>query len=181
MIYESLPHHNVVFVGYDREGKPRYASFRATNDSRIMGDCPGSDKRFSFHFASETSDELHLFECAIDLLSFATLERMSGRNWREHNLLSLSGVYSPKGKIEASTIPLALSHFLTEYGSVSKIHLHLDNDRAGREATKALQTILPDRYEVVDCPPLKGKDYNDDLCIRLGIFKNKSKERGVER
>ncbi len=37
LIYESLPYHNAVFVGYDREQKPRYAAFRATNSSRIMG------------------------------------------------------------------------------------------------------------------------------------------------
>lgn len=27
-IFESLPYHNIVFVGYDKEKKPRYASFR---------------------------------------------------------------------------------------------------------------------------------------------------------
>ena len=45
----------------------------------------------------------------------------------------------------------------------------LDNDIAGRKATKALQTILSDNYEVVDDPPQYGKDVNDFLCKRLGI------------
>ena len=43
------------------------------------------------------------------------------------------------------------------------------HDIAGRKATKALQTILSDKYEVVDDPPQYGKDVNDFLCKRLGI------------
>lgn len=181
LIYESLPYHNIVFVGYDGQQKPRYASFRATNPSRIMGDCPGSDKRFAFHIANENSGELHLFECAIDLLSFATWERTMGRDWRESSLLSLSGVYSPKEKLEDSTVPMALSHFLSEHEDVSKICLHLDNDNAGRSAARALKIILSDRYEVRNEPPPKGKDYNDFLCIEMGITKQKNRERSVER
>jgi hypothetical protein len=42
-----------------------------------------------------------------------------------------------------------------------------------------LQTILPKEYEVVDEPPVYGKDVNDFLCKRLGI-KEKT-ERSFER
>lgn len=181
LIFESLPYHNIVFVGYDREKKPRYASFRATNNSRIMGDCSGSDKHYSFRIANGKSDELHLFECAIDLLSYATLEKMEGRDWQSHNLVSLAGVYMPKQRIEESTIPMALSQFLSETPNVRRVVLHLDNDVAGRGATRALQAILPEQYKVIDEPPTQGKDYNDMLCLRLGISRNKTKKRGVER
>ena len=44
LIYESLPHHNAVFVGRDARGKARYAAYHATNHLRIMGDAEGSDK-----------------------------------------------------------------------------------------------------------------------------------------
>jgi hypothetical protein len=181
LIFESLPYHNVVFVGYDSEKKPRYASFRATNSSRVMGDCSGSDKRYSFRLAGGKSDELHLFECAIDLLSYATLEKLSGRDWRSHELMSLAGVYMPKQQIEDSSVPAALSRFLSDAPNVKRIFLHLDNDPAGRGATRALQAILPKQYEVIDEPPKRGKDYNDLLCMRLGIFQNKAEERNVER
>lgn len=100
LVFESLPYHNIVFVGYDRQNTPRYAAYRATNERRIMGDCSGSDKHYSFRIADSESDELHLFECAIDLLSYATLEKIAGRNWQETNLVSLAGVYAPKQKIE---------------------------------------------------------------------------------
>jgi hypothetical protein len=181
LIFESLPYHNIVFVGYDSEKKPRYASFRATNNSRVMGDCSGSDKRYSFRLAGGKSDELHLFECAIDLLSYATLEKMSGRDWRRHELVSLAGVYMPKQRIEDSAVPVALSRFLSDAPNVKRIVLHLDNDPAGRGATRALQAVLPKQYEVIDEPPKQGKDYNDMLCMRLGISQNKTKERDVER
>ena len=48
LIFESLPYHNVVFVGNDEKGKPRYAAYRATNKSNFKGDASGSDKHYSF-------------------------------------------------------------------------------------------------------------------------------------
>ena len=42
-IYESLPYHNVIFVGYDSENIPRYASYRSTGKRRSLGDAAGSD------------------------------------------------------------------------------------------------------------------------------------------
>jgi hypothetical protein len=177
LIFESLPYHNIVFVGYDREKKPRYAAFRATNESRIMGDCLGSDKRYSFRIADEESDALHLFECAIDLLSFATMLKMQGKDWRTESMISLAGVYMPQKKLEDSKIPVALTQFLSEHKGIQKIHLHLDNDAAGRGASAALKTILPEQYAVIDSPPPHGKDYNDCLCFMLGISQKRNLER----
>ena len=65
------------------------------------------------------------------------------------------------------------------------MELNLDNDRAGRLAAEAIRTVLPAQYETADRPPPEGKDYNDYLCIRLGIARTqrakKKKERGEER
>ena len=124
-------------------------------------------------------DEIDLFECAIDLLSYATLMKLEGKNWRQLNLVSLAGVYSPKQNIGDSKVPVTVRDLLEKDKSIKRIILHLDNDIAGRKATKALQTILSDKYEVVDDPPKCGKDVNDFLCIKLGIFKKH--ERSFER
>jgi len=124
---------------------------------------------------------LRLFESAIDLLSYATLDKMAGRDWRQDNLVSLSGVYLPKEKIEDSTMPLALAQFLTDNPKLESVFLLLDNDNAGRSATRALQAILAGRYEVMDVPPVRGKDYNDMLCMQLGFGKKKVKSLGQER
>ena len=169
LIIESLPYHNVVFIGYDEGKEPKYAAYRATNQSRIMGDCTGSKKQYSFRLTAENTGEVHLFECAIDLLSYATLMKLEGKDWRQYNLVSLAGVYSPKQKIKDSKVPVTLSRLLEKDKTIRRIVLHLDNDIAGRKATKALQTILSDKHEVVDDPPQYGKDVNDFLCKRLGI------------
>ena len=169
LIFESLPYHNLVCVGFDEENIPRYASYRATNDRRVLGDCSGSDKHYSFRIADSESSTVHLFECAIDLLSYATLMKLEGKDWRQFNLVSLAGVYSPKQKIEDSKVPVTLGRLLEKHKTIRRIVLHLDNDIAGRKATKALQTILSDKYEVFDDPPKYGKDVNDFLCKRLGI------------
>ena len=169
LIIESLPYHNAVFIGYDENKEAKYAAYRATNQSRIMGDCTGSKKQYSFRLTAENTGEVHLFECAIDLLSYATLMKLEGKDWRQFNLVSLAGVYSPKQKIEDSKVPVTLGRLLEKDKTIRQIVLHLDNDIAGRKATKALQTILSDRYEVVDDPPKYGKDVNDFLCKRLGI------------
>lgn len=180
-IFESLPYHNIVFVGKDESGKPRYAAFRATNDARIMGDASGSDKHYSFRLVGTDSTELHLFECAIDTMSYATLIKLYGGDWRAKTLVSLAGVYSPKKVIEDSKIPVAVESYLQSHPDTKRIVLHLDNDIAGRKASAALKVKLSDRYEVVDSPPPSGKDVNDFLCLKLGISRHRTQERNDER
>ena len=150
LIFESLPYHNAVFVGKDEKGTPRYAAYRATNNSRLMGDASGSDKHYSFRLEGSNNSEVHLYECAIDALSYATLIKMNGGNCRKES-----------------------------HPDIKRIVLHFDNDEVGRKATQALQIILSDRYEVIDSPPKFGKDFNDFLCMKLGIYK--SKQRSFER
>lgn len=163
-IYESLPYHNAVFVGYDSHKKPRYAAFRATNQERIMGDCSGSDKEYSFRLlGNERGERIHIFECAIDLLSYATLMKQQGKNWQKDNLISLSGVYQPKKELSESKLPTAIVKYLEEHPQVNTVYLHLDNDRAGRLATQAIKMKLPQDMKVIDRKVPKGKDVNDFL------------------
>ena len=180
LIYQQYQNNNVVFVGYDKFKTPRYAGVRATNSSRYMQDAYGSHKAFSFKLDSlDKNDSVHLFESAIDLLSYATLLKLDNKEWYNENLLSLAGVYQPAKKIDESKIPLALNYYLNQNQNIKKIVLHFDNDSAGRFATMALKTILPKQYEVVDDPPKVGKDFNDFLCDRVGI--NYKKRYGKER
>ncbi len=97
-VYESKRYHNAVFVGRDRGGKPRYAALRGMGTD-FIGDASGSDKNYSFSIpAEDKSREVHLFESAIDLLSYATVLKMDGQDWRAEHLLSLAGVYQPAKK-----------------------------------------------------------------------------------
>ena len=169
IVYESENYHNAVFVGMDKGGKPRYAALRGIGTD-FIGDANGSDKNYSFSIPAEgNSVVVHLFESAIDLMSYATLQKMDGQDWRAEHLLSLAGVYQPAKEIGRSKVPAALTRFLKEYPEVEEVELHLDNDRAGRLASEAIKTVLPKQYRTRDKPPPKGKDCNDFLCIRLGI------------
>ena len=150
--------------GYNEKNEAKFACVRATNETRYMHDCKGSSKQYSFKLLSENDKHsLHLFESAIDLLSYATLNKLENKEWYKDNLLSLAGVYQPAKKIDESKIPLALNYYLNQNQNIKKIVLHFDNDSAGRIASMALKTILPKQYEVVDDPPKVGKDFNDFL------------------
>lgn len=179
-LYESYPHHNVVFVGLDRYNKPRYANLRGVH-SDFKGEANGSDKRFSFSIPAPGSNTVHLFESAIDLLSYATMLKLAGQDWRQDHLLSLAGVFKPKENIQESSLPLALRRYLGEHPEIRTLVLRLDNDATGRLATKTLTTMLSDQYEIITEPPPHGKDYNDSLCFQRGIPIAKPKGRHQER
>lgn len=180
LIYEEKNYHNVVFVGYDENKKAKYAGCRATNESKFKNDATGSDKMYSFRLeAEEKTDKIFIFEGAIDLLSYATLFKLYGQKYEDKTLISLAGVYQPAKNIEDSKVPVAIQDYLIKHPEITKIYLCLDNDEAGRKASKALQTVLPKRYEIFDRPPKKCKDYNEYLCSLLGLKKTKrlNKER----
>ena len=170
MLYESKDYHNAVFVGYDEGGKPRYASIRGTI-GKYKGEATGSDKHYSFGLTEgRSSTHLHLFESAIDLLSFVSILHMKGQDWNRDAFLSLAGVFQSKRQ---DVLPVALQRYLDQHKEVQTIHLHLDNDEVGRGAAEGIKRSLAGRYSVLDEPPACGKDVNDQLMIRLGLKKSK--------
>ena len=50
LIYEDLPHHNVVFLGYDEEQKVKFGCVGATNQTRYIHDLSGNSKGYFFNF-----------------------------------------------------------------------------------------------------------------------------------
>jgi len=176
-LYESRDYHNAVFIGFDRHGVPKYATLRGTFGERFMGEVNGSDKHFSFSIpARNECRKLHLFESAIDLLSYGTLELLSGKDWRQENCLSLAGIYMPKKIIEESTPPAALMQYLKDFPQIKEIALHLDNDTAGRLAAKTIKTLLSSSLTISDEPPKREKDVNDYLKITSKMRKPRERE-----
>lgn len=176
-IYQENKTNNVVFLGYDNEHNIKYAGCRSTNEKKIMRDAKGSSKEFSFRMLSKIiNNSLHIFESSIDLLSYATLLKLKGYNYQNQNLLALAGVYQSSKNIENSKVPIAVQNFLNENKNIQDIVLHFDNDRAGREATKALIIAL-NRYNIYDIPAPYGKDINDYLCFKLGLKKRQEIEQ----
>ena len=151
-IYEDSSHHNVVFVGRDADGHPRYASSRGIQE-KFRQDAAGAEKAFGFAHRG-TDKQLLVFEAPIDLLSFIEL---FPKNWQQHNYLSLGGV---SGK--------ALQQFLSERPDVERVFLCLDADKAGEDACKRLTALLPDTVSVTRIQPCM-KDWNDVLVHRAEI------------
>ena len=151
-IYEDATHHNVVFVGRDADGHPRYASSRGIRE-KFRQDAAGAEKAFGFAHRG-TDKQLLVFEAPIDLLSFIEL---FPKNWQQHNYLSLGGV---SGK--------ALRQFLSERPDVERVFLCLDADKAGEDACKRLAALLPDTVSVTRIQPCM-KDWNDVLVHRAEI------------
>ena len=151
-IYEDAAHHNVVFVGRDADGHPRYASSRGIRE-KFRQDAAGAEKAFGFAHRG-TDKQLLVFEAPIDLLSFIEL---FPKNWQQHNYLSLGGV---SGK--------ALRQFLSERPDLERVFLCLDADKAGEDACERLAGLLPDNMSVTRIQPCM-KDWNDVLVHRAEI------------
>lgn len=152
LIYESMPYHNIVFKGNDKDGVTRFASMRGVFDKKgkpFKCDVPGNDKRYGFNIANEASTELVVFEAAIDLMSYMDIHRDF-----ESNMIALGMVADAP-----------LETFLKEHPQISSIRFCLDNDKAGRDATEMLmEKYYQLDYDVRDSPPPKGcKDYNEWL------------------
>ena len=152
LIYESIPYHNIVFKGNDKDGVTRFASMRGVFDRQgkpFKCDVMGNDKRYGFNISNEVSTELVVFEAAIDLMSYMDIRRDF-----ESNMIALGMVAD--GPLEM---------FLKEHPQVTDIRFCLDNDKPGREATeKHMEKYFGLGYEVKDSPPPKGyKDYNEWL------------------
>ena len=151
-IYEDAAHHNVVFVGRDADGHPRYASCRGIYE-KFRQDVAGAEKSFGFAHRG-TDKQLMVFEAPIDLLSFIEL---FPKNWQQHNYLSLGGVSAK-----------ALQQFLSERPDMERVFLCLDADKAGEDACKRLAALLPDTVSVTRIQPTR-KDWNEVLVHRAEI------------
>ena len=174
-IYQEYQNNNAVFVGFDENNIPRYANKRGTNSSNFKGEAYGSDKNYSFKLeAIYPNNSVHIFESAIDLLSYATLMELNNQLWDLENLVSLAGVYKPSEDIFKSKKPKALEKYLSKNKNIDTIYVHFDNDEAGKLASQAIQICFSDSYKIINLPPKSGKDFNDYLCEILKInHKNK--------
>ena len=149
ILYEAKNYHNIVFVGTDRDGVPKFASMRGVFDRNGKGfkcDVAGNDKRYGFHLYYGKSKKVVVFEAAIDLMSYITM--------------------FPKDK--ASMVALGmladapLETFLAEHPEMEEIQLCLDNDEPGRKAAETLQQKYVEKGYVANVflPPEPYKDFN---------------------
>lgn len=182
---------NCVFISRDENGKPVYGVKRSADPARkFVVDVEGSDysqgffikgkldyyTKVSDNFASEHSS-LFVTEAVIDLMSLQSLYlrrrdyelRQQGKldcepddyenRFLNSNWYSLNGCRKYDG----------LLNTIASHKGIKDIFLALDNDEAGRNASKAIkeeiQKRFPDRKIDVSIrvPPTEGRDWNDEL------------------
>lgn len=191
LFQEAGRYGNCVFVSRDENGKPVYGVKRSADPARkFVVDVEGSDysqgffikgkldyyTKVSDNFASEHSS-LFVTEAVIDLMSLQSLYlrrrdyelRQQGRldcepedyenRFLNSNWYSLNGCRKYDG----------LLNTIASHKGIKDIFLALDNDEAGRNASKAIkeeiQKRFPDRKIDVSIrvPPTEGRDWNDEL------------------
>lgn len=191
LFQEAGRYGNCVFVSRDENGKPVYGVKRSADPARkFVVDVEGSDysqgffikgkldyyTKVSDNFASEHSS-LFVTEAVIDLMSLQSLYlrrrdyelRQQGRldcepedyenRFLNSNWYSLNGCRKYDG----------LLNTIASHEGIKDIFLALDNDEAGRNASKAIkeeiQKRFPDRKIDVSIrvPPTEGRDWNDEL------------------
>ena len=156
-IYEDREYHNVIFVGFDENGTARHAHKRGTCSSAAgyRGNVEGSDPMYCFNHIG-TNDTLHVFEAAIDMLSYITLHQ---KGWQQNSYVTLDGVAEH-----------AMLHVLSQNKRLNNVVLCLDHDPAGIEATGRLIEILHENgYDRISCLQSEFKDWNEDLKAKHGI------------
>lgn len=148
MIYESEKYHNVVFVGYDKDGIPRHASLRGTGSaSSYKGNAPNSRPEYSFHWTG-TSRYLCLFESPIDMLSFISMNK---DGWRIHSYAACCGVADH-----------VLWQMMKDNPNIGYVYLCLDNDEPGQEAAHRIRQKLSEKGIQSEILVPIHKDWNED-------------------
>jgi hypothetical protein len=125
----------------------------------VRQDIEASDKRYSFNIPADDIESKFVIiaEAPIDIMSIATLRKMSGDTDGKYNYLSLGG-----------TAAAALAQYLSDHQQIDCIILGLDNDSAGRKCAERIrdmihtdETLKNRHISVISEPPPVGKDYND--------------------
>lgn len=151
MIYESADYHNVVFVGFDKNGIPRHANRRGIGrGSTFKGNAESSMDEFAFHRIGQ-GKSLYLFEAPIDMLSFISMHK---ENWKNHSYAA-----------SCSVSDRVLFQCLKDYPYIEKVYLCLDSDEPGQTAADRISTkLFALGIESEILVPIH-KDWNEDLLL----------------
>ncbi len=177
-IYESHPHHNVVFVGYDENGQPRQAFQRGTvTGLTFKGEVPGGDKKYCFTMDGK-GDSLTVYEAAIDAISHASIQKHFGENWKNEHRIALGGL-----------MDRALDWYLKGHAEIKKITFAFDNDADakysngepapnwGQQAAEKLSKKYSDLGYKTSIEAPIAKDWNDELMnLHLAVQYQKNNE-----
>lgn len=151
-LHDGKAIHNAVFVGYDKEGTPKYAAQRGTGSAPFKRDVYGTDKSYGFQMPGTSQTRVAVFEAPIDAISHKCIEKLCGMDYEAINRITLGG-----------TSMLALERYLQEHVDIKEIVIGTDNDVAGQGVAQRIkEKYEPLGYTVTRLLP-RAKDFNEDL------------------
>lgn len=153
-LYQANHYNNAVFVGVNKDNKPKFAAVRSIYD-RFIYDVKNSDKRYGFTLPPvDKSNALILLESPIDTLSYQTLLLENLSPLPDGHKIALGG-----------TSLLALEYFLEHNPSINSIIVATDNDDNGSKVYGRVVELLDSRKNISlqRLPPPQGNDWNDTL------------------
>ena len=178
ILYESYPYHNVVYIGHDPQGNIKSARYQSIYNDNIRGMVHGSEYNYGFGTECADSDELHVFETPLELLSYATLMKMKAYAWAGRNMVSLNGVH--QSRVTGETVmPGVLKQYLLDHMGVKAICLHFRESERGRaiaeDIKRQLEAIPEAKYTVTKV------GMKDALTVNEYLMKHRGKgdARGV--
>jgi hypothetical protein len=153
-LYQEREYNNCVFIGKNMDGEIKYCLRIGTNTfKKYKGEIKGSDKSYNVELClAPDSPKVYIYESIIDAMSHATMIKLQGGNYKEHNRISLGCVADVK-----------LEQFLKEHPNIRIIVSCLDNDEAGIKATEKIREKYSSKGYIVKRILPKNKDFNDDL------------------
>ena len=158
---------NACFVSYSPDGKASGVSQRGLSSTHTFkGDVPGSDKKYGWCFHGKAPSRVYVFEAAIDAASFVSIGLLHDTDLLQNaDFLALEGL---------SIAPI--HHYLSANPQIQHITLMLDNDAAGKDATKHFLSELADCWSGTadSMLPPSGKDWNEYL-QRISAESNSSR------
>lgn len=164
--------HNVCFVSYDDQGKPCSAFKRgtATFGPAYKREVAGGDKQYGWILHGNSPKEVYIFEAAIDAASYATLKLQKKEDpFQNVDYMALGGLnFTP------------ISNYLKNHPDIKEIHLMLDNDDPGRNASQDFASRLQQEgFKVSQHLPPSGKDWNAYLQNSPEIIEEKGRSAGL--
>lgn len=154
ILYQSKQGKNCVFVGY-HDNKAVYASERGTMPGkRYMREMEGNDYNYGVNFDNENADTLIVTESVIDMMSLMTL-KMKLNFHLKHSFLALGGVEKTE----------CIFTYLKDQKNIKDVLICLDNDEAGKKATRRIIERLKKEYKHIKYLPVysEEKDWNETL------------------
>ena len=153
-LYQENQYNNCVFIGKNKDEDVKYCLKVGTNTyKKYKGEIKGSNKAYGIELCvAQESEKVYIYESIIDAMSHATMIKIQGGNYKEHNRISLGCVADMK-----------LEQFLKDHPNIKVIVSCLDNDKAGIEATEKIKDkYTKEGYQIKRILPI-NKDFNDDL------------------